>query len=137
MSKKVIIFDNDEDILSLCSYILTRLGWEVHTRNACENLITTLENIQPTVIFIDNDIDDHGGVIATQTIKSHSALKTIPVIYFSGHDQIKILAEQAGADTYLEKPFEIKDLEKVITSAYNLYNNNLTTTSDGEKTNIN
>jgi two-component system cell cycle response regulator DivK len=121
MQKKIIIiFDNDEDILSLCSYILTKLGWEVHTRQGCGGLITTLENIQPSIIFIDNDIQDLGGVIATQTIKSHSTLKTIPVVYFSAHQQIKILAEEAGVDTYLEKPFQIKDLKKVLTSACHL-----------------
>jgi len=124
MPKKVVIFDNDEDLLSLCHNILTRLGWEVHTRKACEGLIATLENIKPSVIFIDNDIEDMGGVIATQTIKAHTTLKTIPVVYFSAHHQIKILAEKAGADTYLEKPFEIKDLEELITSLYKICDHN-------------
>lgn len=112
MSKKVIIFDNDEDILSVCNYILTRLGWELHTRSAYGSLITTLENIQPTVIFIDNDIRDLGRVVATQTIKSHSTLKSIPLIYFSAYHQIKILAEKAGADTYLENLLKLKTWKK-------------------------
>ncbi len=71
---------------------------------------------------MDNSIRDHGGVIATQTIKGHAAFKKIPVIYLSANNQIKILTAKAGADAYLEKPFDIKDLEKVINSV--ISNNN-------------
>ena len=114
MSKRVIIFDDDEDILSLCSHILNKLGWEVHTRTACDGLINTLEEVQPSVIFMDNSIGEPGGIIATQTIKSYSTFKNIPVVYFSAHHTIKALAEEAGAQCYLEKPFQIKDLENII-----------------------
>ncbi len=43
MSKKVLLFDDDEDILSICAYVLTNLGWEVHTRMDCNNILTHLK----------------------------------------------------------------------------------------------
>jgi two-component system cell cycle response regulator DivK len=63
---------------------------------------------------MDNWIPDTGGIIATQTIKSQTDLKDIPVIYFSANNDIQSLAKQAGADTYLEKPFDLAELELVI-----------------------
>jgi two-component system cell cycle response regulator DivK len=68
----------------------------------------------PEVILMDNWIPDTGGIIATQTIKQDPELKTIPVVYFSANNDIQSLAKQAGADTFLPKPFDIDELESVI-----------------------
>ena len=116
MPGRVLIFDDDEDILAMCSHAIASFGWEVHTRSACDNIFTTLETVKPSVIFMDNGIRNLSGMAATQMIKSHSNYKNIPVIYFSANSEIKDLANKAGADTYLEKPFNIKDLERVINS---------------------
>jgi two-component system cell cycle response regulator DivK len=114
MSKRILIFDDDVDILSICTYILEEQGWEVHTSQHCNNIDTTVRSIQPDVILMDNWIPDTGGVIATQTLKGQADLKDIPVIYFSANNDIQSLAKQAGADTFLEKPFDLNELEKVI-----------------------
>lgn len=112
--KKVIIFDDDEDILSICSYILEQQGWEVFTYTDCNDITDRVSSIQPAVILMDNWIPDAGGIIATQTLKSSPDLKDIPVIYFSANSDIQLLANHAGAETYLAKPFDLDDLEKVI-----------------------
>ncbi|MEO3402287.1 response regulator [Mucilaginibacter sp. CAU 1740] len=114
LQKKIIIFDDDEDILSICSYILEEQGWEVHTYNDCNNIEEKVSAILPDVIMMDNWIPDSGGIIATQTLKKNDTLKDIPVIYFSANSDIQILASHAGAQTYLAKPFDLDDLEKVI-----------------------
>lgn len=119
MSKRILIFDDDADILSICTYILEEQGWEVHTSQHCNNIDTTVRNVQPNVILMDNWIPDSGGVIATQTLKSQSDLKDIPVIYFSANNDIQTLAKQAGADTYLEKPFDLNELEILINKMIN------------------
>lgn len=115
-TKKVLIFDDDKDILSICKYILQDLGWEVHTRLDCTNILKVIENILPTVILMDNWIPQTGGIVATQTIKAHPQFKSIPVIYFSANHDIKNLSIEAGADTYLEKPFDISQFEAIINS---------------------
>ncbi|MBC8054778.1 MAG: response regulator [Sphingobacteriaceae bacterium] len=114
MSKRILIFDDDVDILSICTYILEEQGWEVHTSPHCNNIDTTVRSIKPDVILMDNWIPDTGGIVATQIIKSQADLKDIPVIYFSANNDIQSLAKQAGADTYLEKPFDLTELELVI-----------------------
>ena len=116
MSKKILICDDDEDILSICTYILEELGWEVHTRMHCMNILDVVEKIQPQVILMDNWIPGEGGIKATQAIKAVEKYKLIPIIYFSANNDIKGLAKLAGADTYLAKPFDIEELERVIES---------------------
>ncbi|WCT12222.1 response regulator [Mucilaginibacter jinjuensis] len=113
-TKKIIIFDDDEDILSICSYILEEQGWEVHTFTDCNNIVEKVSSVNPAVILMDNWIPDAGGIIATQTLKKSEELKHIPVIYFSANSDIQLLAEHAGAETYLAKPFDLEDLEQII-----------------------
>ena len=114
--KKIIIFDDDEDILSICSYILEEQGWKVYTFTNCNNIIERVSGILPDVILMDNWIPDDGGIMATQSLKLDEDLKTIPVIYFSANSDIQLLADHAGADSYLAKPFDLEELEKVIST---------------------
>ncbi|MGZ3750097.1 MAG: response regulator [Mucilaginibacter sp.] len=112
--KKIIIFDDDEDILSICSYVLEEQGWQVHTFTDCNNIAEKVLSILPDVILMDNWIPDAGGIVATQTLKNTELLKDIPVIYFSANSDIQLLASHAGAETYLAKPFDLHELEQVI-----------------------
>lgn len=112
--KSIIIFDDDEDILSICSYILEEQGWQVNTFSDCNDIIDRVSGINPDVILMDNWIPDIGGIMATQLLKKDDRLKNIPVIYFSANNNIQTLASSAGADSFLAKPFDIDKLAKVI-----------------------
>jgi two-component system cell cycle response regulator DivK len=112
--KKVAIFDDDEDILSICSYILEEQGWEVHTFTDCIDIVERVAGILPEVILMDNWIPDQGGIIATQLLKSEQKFKDIPVVYFSANSEIAKLATEAGANCFLAKPFDLDDLSRVI-----------------------
>lgn len=112
--KKIVIFDDDEDILSICVYILEEQGWEVHAFTNCNDIVERITAIMPDVILMDNWIPDEGGIIATQNLKKEERLKHIPVIYFSANSDIQLLANQAGAEGYLAKPFDLAELDRVI-----------------------
>ena len=112
--KKIIIFDDDEDILSVCTYVLEEQGWDVHVFTDCNQIIDKVRSVMPDVILMDNWIPDTGGIIATQTLKSNDALKNIPVVYFSSNSDIQLLAKQAGAEAYIAKPFDLEDMERII-----------------------
>ena len=112
--KKIVIFDDDEDILSICAYILEEQGWEVHTFTDCNNIAEKVSTVMPSVILMDNWIPDTGGIVATQTLKNTEGLKNIPVVYFSANSDIQLLADHAGAETYLAKPFDLDELERTI-----------------------
>ncbi|MDB5121565.1 MAG: response regulator receiver protein [Sphingobacteriales bacterium] len=116
MDKRILICDDDTDILSICTYILEEQNWEVHTKTNCIDITEVVRSIKPSVILMDNWIPDTGGIVATQSIKADPELSNIPIIYFSANNDIKSLAKEAGADAFLEKPFDIEDLERVVLS---------------------
>jgi two-component system alkaline phosphatase synthesis response regulator PhoP len=112
--KKVFIFDDNTDILELCTFILEDAGYEIKTSSTSNNIIDQVSAYIPDIIFMDNWLPDVGGIEATRELKNHDQLKTIPVIYFSANNDVMSLADQAGADGYLSKPFDIQDLENII-----------------------
>jgi two-component system cell cycle response regulator DivK len=113
-NRKIIIFDDDEDILSICTYVLEEQGWEVHTFTNCNSVTERVAEITPSVILMDNRIPDSGGIEATQKLKSSASLKNIPVVYFSADSDIQSLATHAGAEAFLAKPFDLGELENII-----------------------
>lgn len=112
--KKVFIFDDNSDILELCTFILEDAGYEIKTSSTSNNIIDQVSAYIPDIIFMDNWLPDVGGIEATRELKNHDQLKNIPVIYFSANNDVMSLADQAGADGYLSKPFDIQELENII-----------------------
>ena len=113
-----MIFDDDEDILSICAFILEEDGWNVAGYPDCNDLIERVSSFAPEVILMDNWIPDKGGIIATRMIKGNLELSATRVIYFSANSDISSLAEAAGADRYLPKPFDLETLRSIVLDEY-------------------
>lgn len=116
MQNKILILDDDEDILYFCSVVFEGLNFEVISSPHSKDIIEQVKQCQPNIILIDNWIPGLGGVKATQTLKSNPALNDIPVILFSANSNLPALAEEAGADSYLKKPFDLDELESLALS---------------------
>ncbi|AZB23110.1 response regulator [Kaistella haifensis] len=113
-AKKIFIFDDNLEILELCSEILEDLGCEVKTSPTTTNVEQQVLSFMPDLIFMDNWLPDISGIEATRMIKSNENLKNIPILYFSANSNIDALANEAGADDYLAKPFDIDQFEEVV-----------------------
>jgi two-component system cell cycle response regulator DivK len=117
MTKKVMIFDDDTDLLEVCSLILAAKNFEVVLKERCTEIIGDIARHSPDVILMDNWIPDIGGVKAIQLVKNSEQFRHIPVIFFSANNNVSELAAEAGADYFLQKPFDIKELEEMVANA--------------------
>jgi DNA-binding response OmpR family regulator len=115
MKKNILILDDDSDILFFCSHVFESIGFEVFTSENCNNIVEKVEDTNPDIILIDNWIPDIGGIKAIKVLKKTLHLKDIPVILFSANSNLVELALEAGADSYLKKPFDLDELEKIVT----------------------
>ncbi len=112
--KRIAIFDDDEDTLSICRFLLEEKDWDVYTFSDCNKIAEKVSTVLPHVILMDNWIPDDGGIMATRRLKNDENLKNIPVVYFSVNSDIELLANHAGAETYLAKPFVPEELDRII-----------------------
>jgi len=119
MSRRVIIFDDDKDILEVTSVILRKRDYNVKTVTNLKNFMKEILDYGPDVILMDLRIPEIGGKKATIILKNDAYTQKIPVILFTAHNNGKEnLISYTGADEVLFKPFSIKALvgkiEKVI-----------------------
>ena len=117
MNKKVLILDDDIDILQICTIVLKKKGFDVQTLNNSHQVVNQVRNYQPDVILMDNWIPGPGGIEATRLLKQDPVTQSIPVIFFSANSNVTQLAREAHADYFLQKPFDITELEATVQKA--------------------
>lgn len=102
--KKVLIVEDEGDMCLLLNILLNGKEMELdHVKNltAAEEY---LQNEQPTVIILDNNLPDGFGVDFVSFVKKK--YPSIKIIMISGFDtSVKDVALDNGADAFLEKPF--------------------------------
>lgn len=116
-TKRVLICDDDKDVLCSLEELLTELNWEVVCSENAANIISKIEAVKPSVIIMDNWLPGEGGVTAIRKIKEHSDFNKIPVIFITGSEHISSLASYAGADLYLQKPVTSESLTHILDEA--------------------
>lgn len=108
--KRILLVDDNIDHMQIVKLILEQNGYLVETSHNCKDLVLHIHAYRPELIFMDHAMPVITGLEATRLIKSDDKSKHIPVVYFSSRDDIRELAELAGADDWLIKPFRPDDL---------------------------
>ena len=111
--KKIIVVENDIDTLDLMNFVLEDSGYQV-IRFGKTTTPEELKSHKPNLIILDHFLGDgYGGDLCLQ-IKNDPSTRHIPVILYSASPGLEQIAEKSRADAYIEKPFDIVDLEKMV-----------------------
>jgi len=78
-----------------------------------EELTEVVETFRPDLVFMDHDLRGICGADLTRMLKSHPVHRSIPVIYFSGREDIAEIAKRTQADGHLSKPLESDSLIRI------------------------
>ena len=109
MKKSILIVDDDIDLLDILRELANSLDIEPVVRNSHVTL-AEIETLQPRLILLDHRLPVISGGDICRRVKSCDAIKHIPVLLISGVTNLPVLASFCGANDYIEKPFELKDL---------------------------
>ena len=107
---RVLCIDDEADHLQISKTILERSGYEVLTLSDCRDLMKTVKEFQPMLIFLDHNMPQMTGTVATKMLKADPDSRHIPIVCFTSDNHIEKLAATAGADGWIRKPFDAGQL---------------------------
>jgi excisionase family DNA binding protein len=111
--KKVLIVDDDAEIVELISDILSRDGrFDLRTASSGYEAGMATQQFRPDLILLDYMLPDVNGNVVCQTIRENPEFQNIRIIIVSGvvkQDEIDQLL-RSGADGFIRKPFDIAEL---------------------------
>jgi DNA-binding response OmpR family regulator len=108
--KKVLVIEDELDIVAVVTIILENEGFEVVSFNDGTNYQAKLQTSHADLILLDLNLNGFNGKLICEYVKSENDLKHIPVILMSANNNIEIVKEECGADDLIRKPFDINQL---------------------------
>lgn len=117
MNKKVLVVDDDVDILDGISIILESEGFHVETTTKGDEAYQRVERFQPDVIVLDVLMSGNDGRIICKNLKSQAETRQIPIIMISADPNVKQSSVESGAHKFLSKPFDIDDFINTVHTA--------------------
>lgn len=110
--KRILLVDDDEDIVELLTYNLEKEGYKVASAYNGQEAIEKAEDFSPELILMDIMMPVLDGIEAGRRIKSNDKLKSIHIIYLTARAEefSEIAAFDAGADDFLTKPIKPRAL---------------------------
>ncbi len=112
MTDKIMIVEDEEDIVTLLRYNLEKEGFETCAVTDGEKAFNAIKINQPTLILLDWMLPGLSGVEICKQIRYDNDLRNVPIIMLTarGEEADKIKGLTIGADDYMTKPFSVPEL---------------------------
>lgn len=115
---KILLVDDEPDILEIVSYNLANEGYQIFTASNGIEAVKKSKEIQPHLILLDVMMPQMDGIEACAKIRENDNLKEVIIAFFTarGEDYSQLAGFDAGADDYITKPVKPKVLVSKINS---------------------
>ncbi len=112
MGKRILVVDDERDILEFVGYNLSREGYEVYTAENGEVALRIAEQVRPHLILLDSMMPVMDGAQTCEAIRRHPLLKDTMVVFLSAVDEEEkqVNSYKSGADDYITKPVRMRVL---------------------------
>jgi len=108
----ILVVDDENDILELLRYNLSKEGYSVHGVTNGEDAIRTVKANPPDLVILDLMLPGVDGLDVCKVLKNNPGTRNIPIIMLTakGDESDIVLGLELGADDYITKPFSPKEL---------------------------
>jgi len=118
MSKRILIIDDNKDLLTMLTAMLKTKGYNIVVSETAENIIPFIKETKPDIIMMDMLLSGSDGREVCRQIKADESIASIPLMMLSAYPQAVSDCLQAGADAFIEKPFDMKVLLYKLTALH-------------------
>ncbi len=107
--KKVLIVDDEQDIVESLKFVLDSEGYDCYTAYNGEDGLKSAKELLPDLIILDIMMPKMNGYKVSRLLKFDKKYKDIPIIMLTARSQEedKLIGEETGADEYITKPFDL------------------------------
>jgi len=114
MKKKVVLVQDNKDILDIMDQVLVEEGFDV-TASLTTEPIDKIDKIDPDVVVIDDHIKgSKKGSKIVQELKSDPKTEDVSAVLTSTSEKLPEIAQESKADDYIQKPFDIEHMVEVV-----------------------
>lgn len=109
MQKKILIADDDRNLIKMLKSMLTQFGYEIKTANEGATTLRLIKEFKPDLILLDIMMPIIDGYHICKTLSENPAYSPIPkiiILTVRKDDWDKRISEFAGADGFMSKPFQ-------------------------------
>ncbi len=122
MGKRVLLIEDEPNIIEAISFILSRDGWTVHTHEDGTTAMDKVNALPPHLIILDVMLPGRSGFDILRDLRANEPTKAIPVMMLTARGQAKDreLAARLGANHFMTKPFsntEVRDYVRSLMEA--------------------
>ncbi len=112
MPHKVLIVDDEEDILDFLSYNLKKEGYEVAVAHNGKIALELVEKFNPDLVFLDIMMPDLDGIQTCKKIRANPNRNKVKIAFLTARseDQMQVTGLDVGADDFIAKPIKISVL---------------------------
>jgi len=110
MIKRILVLDDNHDILEIVHETLTYEKFEVKSTGAGEEVMPMLEEFMPDLVILDYRVAGVNGGELCRQIKAHPKFGNVPVIIFSAYINREADLFEYGCDAIINKPFDLTEL---------------------------
>lgn len=119
MMKKILVVDDDDDVLETIQLILEIGGYDVEPLNDAAFIFERIADFEPDLILLDVVLGKIDGRVICGQIKSHEDTQHVPILMMSGLYDLKEVEDMDCApDDFMSKPFKmdilLEKIEKLV-----------------------
>src|SRR2546429_3401754 len=109
--ERVLIVDDDPDIVRLVGYNLSHSGYEVQSANTGSKALELIQKQPPDLIVLDLMLPDVDGMEVCRTLRQQASSRRIPILMLTARSEEidRVVGFELGADDYVSKPFSPRE----------------------------
>ncbi len=107
MGKRILLIEDEPNIVEAISFLLNRDGWEVSTHSNGKGATEAIARVKPDVLVLDVMLPGRSGFDILQELRANPETAGLPVLMLTARGQTKDreMAERLGATRFMTKPF--------------------------------
>ncbi len=116
MGGRILLIEDEGNILEAITFILSRAGWEVQGHGNGATALEAVDRLAPDVLVLDVMLPGRSGLEILRDLRAASATADLPVLMLTAKGQARDreTAMELGANAYLSKPFANSDLLETV-----------------------